>query len=365
MVSKEHAQLIATVCAVVLIIVMKSASGSETGLVNTAVRQYIEETSASVVSADTNAQAADISALMSGQVLPVSKEGQGGSGSDSPTPTYALLDSSVQAVDSVSKDFLDNIKPNAIVEYTVQPGDALSFIASDFGVSMDSILWANNLSSPDKIAPGQTLRIPPVTGVIHTVKQGDTIAAIAKKYGVDAAKVLAFNDLKDTDALQPGTDLIVPDGTIAAIKSSPVTGKIHVAAGFISSVTNVAKKFAYLPDLGDYFKVPATGFDWGIVHDRNGVDLANSCGTPIYAAADGSAIIATSVGWNGGFGKYIELSHANGTETLYGHLSKLFISAGQEVAQGQEIGLMGTTGHSTGCHLHFEVHGARNPLAKY
>jgi murein DD-endopeptidase MepM/ murein hydrolase activator NlpD len=359
--TKEHAQLITTVCAVILIIVLKSANGSETGLVNTAVRQYIEETAASIVSADTHTQMADIRSLMSGQVQ---SEGQGGSEAYISTLYTTLDGSSVQAVDAVSKDYLDDLKPNKITEYTVQPGDALSFIASDFGVSMDSILWANNLSSPDKIAPGQIIRIPPVTGIIHTVKQGDTISSIAKKYSADAAKILSFNDLNENTSLQLGTDIVVPDGTVSTAKPASIA-KGTVKSGFLSSVTSTAKKFAYLPDLGDYFLAPTNGYDWGIVHDRNGVDIANACGTPIYAAADGTADIATSVGWNGGFGKYIKLVHTNGTETLYGHLSKLFIALGQTVTRGQEIGLMGTTGHSTGCHLHFEVHGARNPLAKY
>jgi murein DD-endopeptidase MepM/ murein hydrolase activator NlpD len=294
------------------------------------------------------------------------KEGQGGTEAYAEIyadSLYAFEGSSVQAVDTVSKDYLDDFKPNKVIEYTVQPGDALSFIASDFGVNMDSILWANALSSPDKIAPGQTIRIPPVSGVIHKIKQGDTVSSIAKKYTADSAKILAFNDLADNAVLDPGTELIVPDGTVAPAKTIAVKGTAK--AGFASSVTSTAKRFAYLPDLGEFFNAPATGFDWGIIHGRNGVDIANSCGSPIYAAADGTADIATGSGWNGGFGKYIKIVHANGTETLYAHLSKLLISIGSVVTQGQQIGLMGTTGHSTGCHLHFEVHGARNPLAKY
>ena len=111
--------------------------------------------------------------------------------------------------------------------------------------------------------------------------------------------------------------------------------------------------------------IPTTGFDWGKIHGRNGVDIANSCGTPVYAAADGMITIADSSGYNGGFGKYIKIAHPNGTETLYGHSMKLLVAVGQEITRGQEIMLMGSTGRSTGCHLHFEVHGARNPLAKY
>ncbi|MFH0873449.1 MAG: LysM peptidoglycan-binding domain-containing M23 family metallopeptidase, partial [Candidatus Komeilibacteria bacterium] len=211
---------------------------------------------------------------------------------------------------------------------------------------------------------GQILKIPPVTGVVHAVRSGDTVTSIAKKYNADTSKILALNDLNETDSLRVGDILIIPDGELVY---QPVasTGTKGVTNSFISSVTSAAKKFAYLPDLADYFAVPVTGYNWSIVHNRNGIDVANSCGTPIKAAASGNADIAMTSGYNGGFGKYIKLTHPNGTETLYAHLSKLLINAGDSVEKGQIIGLMGTTGHSTGCHLHFEIHGARNPLAKY
>ena len=111
--------------------------------------------------------------------------------------------------------------------------------------------------------------------------------------------------------------------------------------------------------------LPAIGFNWGRIHGRNGVDVANSCGTPIYAAADGSVTSAKTSGWNGGFGKFLKILHSNGTETLYAHVSRLLVAAGEYVTKGQQIAVMGSTGRSTGCHLHFEVHGAKNPLAKY
>lgn len=324
------------------------------------MRHYTEETSASVTLPENARQPTDISSLMAGSTS--SSQGQGGSEADTQNLS-PRQDNFVQAVDSVSKDYLEDMKPNRVVEYTVQPGDALSFIASDFGVSVASIIWANKLTNINSISPGKILRIPPVSGIIHTVQRGETATSIAKKYHADPEKIISFNDLGTSDNLNPGTDLIVPDGTPSPSLNTSLN--IHVKAGFLSSVTSVAKKFAYLPDLASYFEVPATGFNWGIVHDRNGVDIANDCGTPIEAAADGNVAIALSFGWNGGFGKYIKLVHANGTETLYAHLSKLLISEGQTVSQGQQIALMGTTGHSTGCHLHFEVHGARNPLAKY
>jgi murein DD-endopeptidase MepM/ murein hydrolase activator NlpD len=113
---------------------------------------------------------------------------------------------------------------------------------------------------------------------------------------------------------------------------------------------------------------PAAGKNQGVIHSHNGVDISNSCGTPIYASAAGTVrldpIGNTLGGWNGGYGNLVLINHGNGIETLYAHLSKVLVSIGQRVSQGDKIGIMGDTGESTGCHLHFEVHGARNPLGK-
>jgi murein DD-endopeptidase MepM/ murein hydrolase activator NlpD len=198
------------------------------------------------------------------------------------------------------------------------------------------------------------------------------VAQLAKKYGADEDRILAYNHLPRDGVIEGGAEIIIPDGHPAAVsvQSPTATAIINSKIRKVGTYTQAgsiltALKFNYLPDLGDYFKVPTTGFNWGILHDRNGVDVANSCGTTIYAAADGTVTVADGTGWNGGFGKNIKIAHPNGTETLYGHLSKLLVARGQSVARGEKIGLMGTTGRSTGCHLHFEVHGARNPLAKY
>lgn len=328
------------------------------------VRHYTEETSASIISTDSTFPITDINSLMSIHTTTTGQTntnqgayGHGDTEQDTPTP-YVMHTDAIQAVSAVSTDYLDDFKPNKVIEYTVQPGDVISFIASDFGVNINSILWANKLSSPDNIKPGQVLKIPPVSGVIYTIQRGDTISIIAKKYGGDEAKIIAFNDLINGSHLDIGSDLIIPNGVLNIKKTD-------VKSGFTSSVTSVAKRFAYLVDLGDFFKIPTLGFNWRIVHGRNGVDIANTCGTPVYAAADGNTAVALSSGWNGGFGKYIKLLHPNGTETLYAHLNKLLVADGEIVVKGQKIGLIGTTGRSTGCHLHFEVHGARNPLAKY
>jgi LysM repeat protein len=277
--------------------------------------------------------------------------GQGGGQENNISPSI-VNQNSLLAYNPVNINYIEDngFERSQVLKYTVQPGDLLSFIASDYGVSVNSIIWANNLTDADSLRLGQILKIPPVTGVVHIVKSGDTIIKIAEKYGGEEENIISFNSLPKDGQLRVGAEIIVPDG------------KINTA---YTSGSATARRFSYLANLGDYFMSPATGYNWGRIHGRNGVDIANSCGTPIYAAAGGNVALSDSVGWNGGFGKVIKLIHPNGTETLYAHASRLLVENGAYVARGQQIALMGSTGRSTGCHLHFEVHGAQNPLAKY
>jgi len=335
------------------VLIFKGTSGEgQANLFSNFIRSYVEETSASIITiVQSQNQLADINSLvaLSGQNL-----GRGGEKSNN-LDLSTIQESSIIAHDPVTTDYIEaGFINNQVLEYTVQPGDLLSFIASDFGVCTEAIIWANNLTNANSIKPDQVLRIPPVCGVIHKVKSGDTVSSIAKKYGVTANKILAFNNRKEGQPLDVNEELIVPGGQI----KSSTTAKS-------STQTTVTKRFSYLPDLGDYFMIPTQGRPSQGLHGRNGADKANSCGTPIYAAAEGNVTTADAVGYNGGFGKFIKITHPNGTETLYAHASKLLITAGQNIAKGQLIALMGSTGRSTGCHLHFEVHGARNPLIKY
>lgn len=335
-------------------LVFKGSTGEgQSSLFNNLIKEYVEETSASIVTyAQSSVQLADMSTLAAFGTSP----GQGGQEvMINPSP---INDNSFLAHNPTSTDYIEasGFKRNQVAEYTVQNGDLLSFIASDYGVSVSSIIWANNLRDADSIKPGQILKIPPVTGVIHQVKKGDTLASLAKKYGADETKILEFNTLPQNGELEVGDELIIPDGQIktTVIASAPRTG-----------TTSAARPFSYLQDLGDYFMPPTSGYNWGRIHGRNGIDIANTCGTPIYASAEGTVAISDASGYNGGFGKFIKLVHSNGTESLYAHATKLLVAVGDYAQRGQMIALMGSTGRSTGCHLHFEVHGARNPMAKY
>lgn len=327
-----------------ILIIFKGSSEGQRGLFGNLLTKYIDETAASVITAPSQNQLADINSLVAYA---------GSENRPQPSIISTIQENSIVSRGTILTDIFDEFANHGgqISTYTVQEGDTLSFIASDYGVSINTVIWANNLKNADAIRPGMELKIPPVTGVIHKVKKGDTVASIAKKYGVDGEKIVSFNSLPQNSELQIDDELIVPDGKISTPATVPQQG--------------TAKRFAYLPSLDGYFIQPATGYNWGRIHGRNGVDVANSCGTPIYAAADGAITLAKSSGWNGGFGKFLKILHPNGTETLYAHASQLLASAGENVVRGQKIAVMGSTGRSTGCHVHFEVHGAKNPLAKY
>lgn len=358
----KRIDLWATLFAAVFVLVTRGANGEgQAGVFNSVVKEYIEETSASlghIVSRPVQ-EITDINTLVAYE----SKQlGQGGESlGSSPVEPSTVQQNSLMAFAPTLENYADQAgsQRSQVVEYSVQPGDLISFIASDYGVSVNSILWANGIKNADAIQPGQVLKIPPVSGVVHVIKKGDTLSSLAKKYGADEAKILAFNSLPQDGQLRIDDEIIIPDGKIQVQSTLS-----RIASAVTPSSTN-AKLFSYLPDLGSFFMLPTTGFNWGKVHGRNGVDIANSCGTAIYAAAEGKVVTADDTGWNGGFGKYIKVSHSNGTESIYAHASKLKVESGQNIDKGQLIALMGTTGRSTGCHLHFEVHGARNPLAKY
>lgn len=233
-----------------------------------------------------------------------------------------------------------------IIEYTVQEGDTVSTIAEKFGVDTDTIIWQNDLNSKGTIKPGQTLEILPVMGVSHKVSKGDTVYSIAKKYDTSPQGVVDFpfnsftND--ETFELAIGQVVIVPDGIPP--KAAPTSPRIR-------QVT---------PDAGTV--VASGSFVWpagGTITQRfvwyhKGIDIANNAMPSILAADSGTVIVA---GWPDGYGygNRVVIDHGNGYRTLYGHLSRIYVVPGQTVARGDAIGKMGSTGRSTGIHLHFEV----------
>lgn len=245
---------------------------------------------------------------------------------------------------------IENAPSTQISLYTVRKGDTLSNIAKMFNVDVNTIRWANDLKKGDILKAGQQLVILPITGVQYAVKKGDTLAGIAKKFGSDENEIVQFNDIDLSKPLETGLVIVVPNGELAEKAEPAGTTRPKMSYGYESAPSYI----------GYYMRPIKGGYKSQGIHGYNGVDLATSCREPIYASASGDVIIEKSSGWNGGYGKYIVISHPNGTQTLYSHNSENIVSKGWHVAQGQLIGYIGGTGKATGCHVHFEVRGAKN-----
>ncbi len=184
----------------------------------------------------------------------------------------------------------------------------------------------------------------------YKVLKGDNFLKIASKFN------LSLEDLKSANpgfkTLKPGQEIILP------LFQKPFKTSFY-SISFINSIQN-------LPDLKSYFSLPARGWNRGELHSFNAVDIVDVCGSPIYAAAEGIVLESFNDNrWNNGYGNYLILQHPNGTKTLYAHNLKNLVKVGDYVRQGEVIALMGKTGNThglTGCHLHFEVYGAKNPF---
>jgi murein DD-endopeptidase MepM/ murein hydrolase activator NlpD len=242
-----------------------------------------------------------------------------------------------------------------IIEYEIQSGDTVSSIAYKFSLKTNTVLWANNLSSFSLIRPGNTLIILPTDGVLHTVKSGENLSYLAQRYNVSSQEISDYNNIR-ANTIAINQKLIIPGATrlrapVQTIAVSPTP-------------TPRPSSPAPTPSIDGKMAWPTEGhritqyFSWR----HNGLDVANKTGTAIYAAEAG--VIEFS-GWSTGYGNNIIIDHGGGKKTRYAHMSRMFVVVGQRVARGEHIAAMGSTGWSTGPHLHFEViiNGVRqNPL---
>ncbi len=230
------------------------------------------------------------------------------------------------------------------VIYIVQPGDNPTLIAARFGLKTESIIWANPEleKHPDLLSVGQELVIPPVDGVLHTVKKGDTLESIAKKYKVSVEDIVSYapNNLKPGAQLVEGQRIMVPGGEKPYVAPVVRAGR-WIKPGRFSGATGS-------------FVWPVGGrITQGPHRYHMALDIANVLGTPVVAADAGVVVFA---GWDRtGYGYSIVIDHGNGFMTRYAHLSYYFVEAGDKVNKGAVIGKVGSTGRSTGPHLHFEV----------
>lgn len=238
--------------------------------------------------------------------------------------------------------------------YIVKGGDTISNLADKFGISINTILWVNNLGARDYIRPGDKLIILPVSGVYHKVLRGESVVSVAKKYGVAIGDILAINKFTNADQAKVGQMLIVPGGVLRAQAVPKAPTVFKPAQQYVTPVVGLAKMIwpAAVKYVTQYFS-------WR----HNGVDIGCPLNTPLHAIADG---VVEFAGWSTGYGYNVVINHGGGLKTRLGHQNKVLVSTGEHVAQGQVVGLSGSTGWSTGPHTHFEVikNGARvNPLS--
>lgn len=220
--------------------------------------------------------------------------------------------------------------------YTVQAGDSLSAIAQRFGLAMDTLISFNGIQDARALKVGARLILPNGNGLMYRVRRGDSLEGIARRFTVALNDLLDWNSL-ESSLIVPGQELFVPGARLSEHELNRVFGRLFIlpARGRLSSRFGMR---------GDPFT--------GVSRFHNGIDLAGAVGTPVLAAMSGRV---SMLGFNPNYGRYLILSHAEGFQTLYGHLDGFRVRKGARVKQGESIGTMGNSGYSTGSHLHFAI----------
>lgn len=239
------------------------------------------------------------------------------------------------------------------IAYVVQGGDTISTIAAKFGLKVSTLYWANHMSSSTTLKPGYTMTIPTGDGTLHKVADGDTLDKIIEKYKGDKDETILLNDISDDELLVVGTEILVAGGTPppppAPVAKTPSSSIGSSSWGAFWQPTNNSNVTGGTLNWPSGCRSISQNPRWGHI----AIDINCPSGTPIYAAESGTVTVIPNRG--NGYGNYIIMNHGNGMTTLYGHLSGFAVSNGQYVSRGQQIGYEGSTGWSTGPHLHFEV----------
>ena len=276
---------------------------------------------------------------------------------------------------------------DGIIDYKVRSGDSLGLIAKRYNIDVGTIIWANGLTARSLIRPGDVLKILPVSGVVASVKKGDTLSALARRYNAEISSIKKVNHLSN-GIISVGQQLIIPDGeppaivkerTVAIARSQTKTAVLKEKSSskavhyyvpekqpsFVKRIKKPADKVEKKTKKKAKLLWPTSGhvitqyYGWR----HTGLDIDGDYTSPLYASEDGVVKIA---GWNKyGYGLQVLIQHPNGMKTRYAHASKIFVRVGDHVKRGQVIAMMGSTGHSTGSHIHYEVYvnGRRvNPL---
>jgi murein DD-endopeptidase MepM/ murein hydrolase activator NlpD len=221
--------------------------------------------------------------------------------------------------------------------YTVRQGDTIGDIARNLGLNQDTLISLNNIKNTRLLQIGQVLRVPNQDGILYTIQKGDTLDSVAEKYKTDAGAIRTVNELF-SETLKVNTSLFIPGARLEWVNLQEINGDLFIwpVSGYITSPYG-------------YRASPFTG----LRQFHSGLDIGAPSGTPIKAAMSGRV---TTVGYNDSFGNYVVLTHHSGYRTLYGHMSLIRVKSGAYVQTGERIGDVGSTGLSTGPHLHFTVY---------
>ncbi len=241
--------------------------------------------------------------------------------------------------------------------YTVREGDTLSQIAEMYGVKVSTIRGFNNIRKDSDLKVGQEILVLPVDGVAYTVEKGDTLASVAKKWKSDETDIAIFNDISEDGKLVVGSEIIIPNAEALPVEPvKPATGtKVTV-----STKTSTAPNGSYPAGFYGHPVPRGSVKSQGFHGPYQAQDLAAKEGTDIVASSAGR-VIAVRYGWSGGYGNMIIIDDGR-ANVLYAHMSKIEVTQGQTISQGEKIGEVGNTGRSTGPHLHIEYRGKKGPM---
>lgn len=265
------------------------------------------------------------------------------------SPDYVLtVTDIIPQTDVAVTTIPESRKKSEPFSYFVESGDSLSSIGNKFKISVDAVKYVNNLNDNSVLKVGQELVIPPVTGLIHKVQRGDTLNSLAKKYDVPPQAIADFNYILDTSSLAIGSELVIPDAKVPKPVFVPTTPTAVVTAPGSVTDPSPSSGWCMWPTSA---RIITQYFSWY----HNGLDIAvsGSVMPPLYACGEG---VVKRAGWDPfGLGLHVTIDHGNGYETVYGHMSSVNVSYGQSVGKGEVIGYMGSTGRSTGPHVHFII----------
>lgn len=237
----------------------------------------------------------------------------------------------------------DSVKTLSVSTHTVKRGDSISKIASKYNLNMDTIISYNDIKNVKKIYPGKKLFVPNTNGIKYIVKNGDCLSLIASMFDIPLNSLLDWNNI-GSDLIKPGNVLFIPGAKMTSFELRKTLGTLFIYPAYGKLTSRYGNRIHPISGKPNF---------------HNGIDLSNRAGTAIKASLDGKVI---KIGYSHIYGNYIILKHDMGFQTLYGHLKTVGIKKGMDISQGEKIGEMGSTGYSTGTHLHFSIYKNGDPV---